>query len=102
MIIYCVTVYVKEGYIKDFITATVDNHNRTRQESGNIRFDVLQNKDDPTRFFLYEVYDSEEAAQAHKKTKHYLHWRETVAKWMAKSREGILHTAIVPLDRGQW
>jgi quinol monooxygenase YgiN len=45
---------------------------------------------------LYEAYDSLEAAAAHKQTPHYLKWKETVAPWMAKPREGIPYRALAP------
>ncbi|MCB0210468.1 MAG: antibiotic biosynthesis monooxygenase, partial [Anaerolineae bacterium] len=97
-----VTVYVKPEHVDDFIKATIANHNHSIEEAGNMRFDVLQCTDDPTRFLLYEAYESDEAAAAHKKTDHYLKWRETVADWMAKPREGIPHRVIRPQDRGEW
>ncbi len=102
MIVYCVTVHVKPEHIDEFIAATVENHRATRQESGNIRFDVLQSGDDPGRFFLYEVYESTEAVGAHKATPHYSTWRETVADWMAKPREGLMHQVVCPEEVDQW
>ena len=102
MIVTCVTVYVKEEHIEDFITATVQNHEGSIQEAGNMRFDVLQCTGDPTRFMLYEAYATEEAAKAHKDTKHYNTWREAVAPWMARPREGIAHKVIRPADQTRW
>jgi autoinducer 2-degrading protein len=102
MIVYCVTVYVKPENIDEFIAATVENHKGTRQEPGNLRFDVLHSADDPARFFLYEVYESKEAVDAHKATPHYNRWRETVADWMAKPREGLMQRVICPEGADQW
>jgi autoinducer 2-degrading protein len=102
MIVYCVTVYVKNEHIDEFIAATVENHEGTRTEPGNIRFDVLQSAEDAGRFFLYEVYASEDAVNDHKATPHYKKWRETVADWMARPREGRLQRVICPTDRAQW
>ena len=102
MVVYCVTVYVKPENVEGFMAATIENHENTRREPGNIRFDVLQNAEDPTRFFLYEVYESKEAVDAHKQTPHYSRWRETVAPWMAGPRQGLLHSIIRPEDRDQW
>ncbi|MCK5241502.1 antibiotic biosynthesis monooxygenase [bacterium] len=102
MIVASITVYVKPEHIDDFIQATIANHQDSIQEPGNLRFDVLQCQDDSTRFLLYEAYDSESSAAAHKKTGHYLKWRETVEPWMAKPRTGILHTVIAPDKREQW
>ncbi len=94
MIVTIVNVYVKPEFVNDFIKTTTENHLGSVKEPGNLRFDVIQNIEDPTRFVLYEAYESEEAAANHKTTPHYLKWRETVAGWMAKPREGIKHNVI--------
>ncbi len=102
MKITCITIFVKEENIINFINATIENHNQSIKEPGNLRFDFLQCSNDPSRFFLYEVYDSEESAAAHKNTSHYAKWRDTVAGWMAKPREGIQHSVICPEDIRRW
>lgn len=91
-----VYVHVKTDHIDDFIAASRRNHEASVQEPGNLRFDVLQQADDPARFVLYEAYASAEAAAAHKNTAHYHAWRETVADWMAEPRRGVLHTTLCP------
>ncbi len=101
MIVTTVTVYVKPENIDDFIEATIENHEASIKEPGNMRFDVLQSMTDPTRFSLYEAYQSEAEVAAHKKTEHYLKWKEKVDSWMAKPREGISHRVICPQDRSR-
>jgi autoinducer 2-degrading protein len=96
MIVTIVHVYVRNEFINDFIAATYENHKGSIKESGNFRFDILQDGQDPSKFVLYESYTSEEAAAAHKETVHYLKWRDTVAPWMAKPREGIKHKLLFP------
>jgi len=91
-----VHVYVKSAHIDDFIAATQLNHEASIQEAGNRRFDVLQAPDNPSHFILYEAYASAEAAAAHKKTAHYLVWRDTVAEWMAESRQGVRYEGLFP------
>jgi (4S)-4-hydroxy-5-phosphonooxypentane-2,3-dione isomerase len=102
MIVTVVSVHVKPEYIEKFIGATIINHNNSVQEPGNFRFDVLQNRDNPSMFTLYEAYASDEAAAAHKKTPHYAVWRETVEVMMAEPRKGIIHSVISPSERSQW
>jgi autoinducer 2-degrading protein len=102
MIVTCVLVHVKAEHVDDFIEATVSNHEASIQEPGNLRFDILQSSEDPTRFTLYEAYESDEASAAHKKTEHYLKWREAVADWMAEPRAGKPHRVIRPLERDRW
>ncbi len=91
-----VYVHVKKDHIDDFIRASRANHEASVREPGNRRFDVLQSAEDPSRFVLYEAYASAEDAAAHKKTPHYLKWRETVADWMAEPRNGITYNGLLP------
>jgi len=102
MIVNCVTVWVKPQHVEDFIAATIANHEGSVAEPGNLRFDVLQSASEPARFLLYEAYESPEAAAAHMETAHYLAWRDTVADWMARPREGVSHRVIRPADREEW
>ncbi len=89
MIATLVFVDVKPECVDKFKAISIYNHDNSRLEQGNIRFDVLQSNDDATKFTLYEVYDSEESAAAHKKTEHYLRWREEVADYMASPRRAL-------------
>lgn len=96
MIVTLVHVFVKPEYVDQFIEVTRANHEASVQEPGNFRFDILQDAQDPGKFVLYEAYSSEAAVNAHKETSHYAKWRDTVAPWMAKPREGIRHTMLFP------
>ncbi len=100
MFVVGVSVFVKEERVDAFTRAVLENARQTRKEPGNVRFDVLQCRDDPTRFMLYEVYDSEEGFKVHQQTEHYLKWRETVADWMARPREGIKFNSLFPAADG--
>ncbi len=102
MIVATVHVFVKPECVDDFIGATIKNHEKSVEEPGNMRFDVLQATDDPGRFLLYEAYETQAAAKAHKQTSHYLTWRETVAPMMAKPRHGVPHKVIAPRNIKNW
>lgn len=96
MIVTIVHIYVKPDFIEAFIEATKSNHELSIKEIGNFRFDVLQDTVDPGKFVLYEAYESESAAVAHKQTSHYAAWRDAVASWMEKPREGVKHNMLFP------
>jgi len=102
MLVVCVHVHVKAENRDDFIQATLENARATIQEPGNLRFDVLQQADDPDRFILYEAWRDAAGAAAHKETPHYATWREAVAPWMAEPRKGVKHNALFPEDAAQW
>ena len=54
------------------------------EEPGCSRFDVHQERGDPTLFLLVECYDDEAAFQAHRTSRHFLAFREDVKDWVAE------------------
>ncbi|MFN2313322.1 MAG: antibiotic biosynthesis monooxygenase [Bacteroidales bacterium] len=102
MIVTCVHVKVRPEYIQDFIDAMTENHRGSVEEPGNLRFDVLQQADDPARFMIYEAYESEESVRLHKETAHYLKRRDTVQGFMSEDRYGVRYKIIQPADRSKW
>ena len=96
MFVVCVTVRVVPQHTGGFISATRTNAEATRREARNVRFDVLRAVDDPSRFFLYEVYRDEEGFREHQKTPHYLAWKAAVAPHMAEPRVGVKHVSVFP------
>lgn len=89
MLIVHVHVQVKQEFVEAFKAATVENARHSVQEPGIARFDVVQQADDPTRFVLVEAYRTTDAPAAHKETKHYAMWRDTVAPMMAVPRTSV-------------
>ena len=94
MIDTLVFVSVKPECVDAFIEATLENQRNSRKEPANIRFDVLRDDGDPTKFVLCEVYADAAGAAAHKETAHYQTWRDTVAPMMAEPRRSIKTTPI--------
>ena len=102
MIVTLVHVWVKEAYRDAFVTEIIENQKHTLQEPGNLRFDILQDADNPLKFVIYEVFKDDQAIADHKATAHYLKWRDTVAGWMEKPRKGEKYVAVSPLDESAW
>ncbi len=100
MFIVHVFVHVKDDQVEAFKAATVENASNSIAEAGIARFDVLQQKDDPTRFVLVEVYRTADDPGRHKETAHYAKWRDTVAEMMAEPRSAIKYDNIAPDDQG--
>ena len=96
MFVVCVRIHVVAEQVAAFIAATLENARGTRQEPGNVRFDVLHWVDDPSRFTLYEAYHDEAGFKAHQQTAHYLAWRAAVAPMMASPRVGEKHHCLFP------
>jgi autoinducer 2-degrading protein len=100
MIIAHVQVQVKTEFVESFIHATLENARNSIHEVGIARFDIIQQKDDPTRFTLVEVYRDADATASHKETPHYKKWRDAVAPMMSVPRTSIKYTNIFPGDEG--
>lgn len=100
MLIVHVFVHLKPDQIEAFKIATLENARNSKGESGIARFDVIQEKDDPTRFVLVEVYRSSQDPAKHKQTAHYQKWRDTVASMMAGPRTSITYTNVFPDEQG--
>ena len=94
MYVVCVSIHVRPESVESFLAFTLDNARNTRQEPGNLRFDVLRREDDPNRFFLYEVYRDKDGFTRHQETPHYLRWREGVKDMMAEPRLGLKHVPV--------
>jgi quinol monooxygenase YgiN len=47
-----------------------------------------------------EVYRTPDAPAAHKETKHYQNWRDTVASMMAEPRSSVKFSNVFPGDDG--
>jgi autoinducer 2-degrading protein len=91
-----VHVRVKHEVVEKFIDATVANADASIREGGNLRFDLLRDTEDATRFVIYEAYVDEASARAHKDTAHYLEWRATVEDWMVEPRRGVRYDGLFP------
>jgi (4S)-4-hydroxy-5-phosphonooxypentane-2,3-dione isomerase len=100
MFIVHVFLHIKPECIDAFIAATEDNASNSRREAGIARFDFAQQQDDPTRFVLVEVYQSEDDVGRHKETEHYARWRDAVPDMMVEPRYSIKFNNISPDDSG--
>ena len=98
MLIVHIFVHVKPDAVEAFKAATLDNARNSVQEPGIVRFDVIQQQEDPTRFVFVEIYRTAEAPAQHKETAHYTRWRDTVASMMAEPRTSFKYTNLFPAD----
>jgi len=100
MLVVHIHVHVKPEAVEAFKQATLANARASLKEPGVVRFDVVQQQDDPTRFVFVEVYRDAAAAAAHKETKHYPVWRDAVAPMMAEPRSSVKYSNLFPVDEG--
>ncbi len=101
MLILHVHVRVKPDAVDAFTAATLENARQSVREPGVVRFDVVRQEDDPTRFVLVEAYRSPDAPAAHKATAHYAAWRDAVEPMMAEPRRSVKFAEVFP-DAAGW
>ncbi len=71
---YCIIVRMelKAGVRNKFLDAMLLNAEASaRDEPGCLTFDVLEARDEPDCFLLYEIYESQAAFEDHKQTSHF-------------------------------
>jgi len=101
MLVVHVHVHIKEDMIEEFKKISIENARNSIREPGIVRFDVIQQNDDKSRFVLVEVYKTPDAPARHKETDHYKKWKDGVADMMAEPRYSVKFTNLFP-DKAGW
>jgi autoinducer 2-degrading protein len=71
MFVLQVNIRIKPENVEAFMKKCVENGNAARKEPGCRQFDVLVDPKDKTKVMLYEVYNDEQAFEAHQATPHF-------------------------------
>lgn len=102
MIVLHVTIQVKPEHVADFLEVVRhDAEHSEKDEPGCLRFDVLQDRDDPNRFYFYEVYRDEAALEAHRQTPHFKLYFEKSQPLLAAPPERRFAKNVIPAD-AEW
>jgi quinol monooxygenase YgiN len=99
MIVLHVTIQVKPENVAEFLE--VVRHDAEHSESDEracLRFDVIQDRDDPNRFYFYEVYRDEAALAAHREAPHFKYYAEKTRPWLAAPPERRFGRNLIPAD----
>ena len=100
LLVVHVHVRVNPESVGAFLEATLRNAERSREEPGVVRFDVIEQEGEVGSFVLVEVYRDAAATGAHKATAHYAEWRDAVAGMMAEPRRSVRYTSVSPEASG--
>jgi autoinducer 2-degrading protein len=102
VVILHVTIRVKPEHVSEFLDiARYDAEHSERDEPGCLRFDVIQDRDDPSRLYFYEVYRDEAALETHRQTPHFKFYVEKTQDWLAAAPERRFGKNVIPSD-GDW
>lgn len=91
-----VEINVHDDKVEQFIDVFRQNHLGSIKEPGNLRFDVLQDPQVLTRFYIYEAYVDEQAVAFHKTTPHYKTCVEQLEPLMTGPRTKKVFMGLMP------
>lgn len=74
-------VKVKAEHLDQFVDEVRRHAERSIGEPGCLRFDVLQDTEDPQTICLYEVFRSEADLETHRSHGYYTRWMEMSRGW---------------------
>ncbi len=97
MIIAHIYVQVNADHLETFIAAITENARQSVQEPGILRFDVMQQADDPTKFVFVEIYEGDDAVAAHRDSAHFKAYREAAGDLIV-AREVVRYNTIFPSE----
>ena len=91
MYIVLVHSHIQPEQVERFRKITLQNAVASRGEAGRVRFDVIQQADDPTRFTFIEMFKSEAEGAIHRESRHFKKWFEAVVPLMVEPRTRVIH-----------
>lgn len=80
MLAVCVDFEIRPASLDAFLLSMhINAQESLANEVGCHQFDIAQDSRNPTKIFLYELYDDAVAFERHKKTSHYLKFNQVVS-----------------------
>jgi len=103
MLAMWVKVRIKPEQRERFLKAIeVDALGSERDEPGCLRFNVLQDVQDPNLYYFCEVYKDQAALEAHRAMPHYAVWRAAAGEALDGPTEATRCHTVFPAERAYW
>ena len=91
MLAVCVDFEIDLASLDAFLTIMKKNASDSlSNEVGCHQFDIAQDQQNPTKVFLYELYDDAVAFESHKKESHYLEFNDAIRGMVNKKSIRLL------------
>jgi (4S)-4-hydroxy-5-phosphonooxypentane-2,3-dione isomerase len=88
-----VNIRIKPENVERFMKGIGENARAARREPGCRQFEVLVDAKDKTRVVLFEVYDDEQAFEAHQATPHFKKYLADAVPLLASRERQVLGKA---------
>jgi autoinducer 2-degrading protein len=76
---------VKSEHLEEFVQHAASHASTSTLEPGCLRFEVLQDRDDPQTICLFEVFRSEADLAVHRQQEYYRRWMDMSKNWRDSS-----------------
>ncbi|MET0391167.1 MAG: putative quinol monooxygenase [Polyangiales bacterium] len=94
-----VHIRLKPATSEAFVAATLAHVHESLAEPGVARFDLVQGIGDPDHFVLVEVYRSQAAIEAHRRSDHHASWLDVVEP-LVSEQSSVRYRSAFPDDFG--
>jgi quinol monooxygenase YgiN len=74
-------IWVKQEYLEPFLAGVTQHAKNSSAEPGCVRYEVMQDVNEPHIVCLYEVFRDEDAFNKHRTYDFYLTWMESSKHW---------------------
>jgi len=89
-----VTIRIKPENVDRWMPMALENARAARKEPGCRQFEVLVDPKDRTKVLLYEVYDDENAFEAHQQTPHFKNYLAEAVPLLAHREQQVFTKAL--------
>lgn len=73
------TILIREQFKNEMVEALKKVTDGTRNEEGNISYDLFQDINDPLKYIILETWKSRDAINEHNQTEHYQTFKKDIA-----------------------
>jgi autoinducer 2-degrading protein len=88
MIVFQFHHYIKPEFLEAYKAAILEDARESVKEEGVLRFEVFQDKKDPSHFTLLEVYRDMQAREFHMQTPYLIKLKDTITQQGMFARSG--------------
>jgi quinol monooxygenase YgiN len=94
-LVLVVNIQIKPEHVAKFMAEVTANAKAARGEAGCKQFDVLVDKEDPTKIMLYEIYADDAAFASHQQTAAFKHYLEHAVPLLASRQRTFMRSVPV-------
>lgn len=93
---------LKPGVETEFFNLAQRTSMQLLRHEGVLRYDILRNNDDASKYLLIKVFDDVKSLDSHKLTKYYTSYTEEASQFITQARDTSRFSVLFPTDASNW